>query len=608
MPPNKRFGELLDEGVSSVARRQRKTIAGVEAELADRLGYSSHTIQHWRRGNIPQKSQHVEEVVRYCVQYGRVDREWSQSLLTQAGYAHHGVLLNELFPHGRTKRSRVFVCYERAAEPDESVALQVSQALSEEYAVFFDQATSLSPHWVERVKTELERSDVVVAFLSAESINSEVVLLELEMAHELREKQSGRPVLLPVRLAYQESIQEPLNAYLDARNWAFWGSGLDTPRLIDDLQRALAGAALPLRERDMPSPLWASEPEKLSPPAPLGQTVRLKTPGGTMDPRSAFYVQREGDLIALEAIERFGVTITIKGPRQMGKSSMLVRITGGAAEKAGKRVVHVNFQLLKSSMRDADTFFRQFCAVLTYQVGLEDRLEDYWRMPLPNPFRCTEYVGRHLLDTLRTSVVLAIDEADAAFDGVFRTDFFGMLRAWHNNRAFEPIWRQLDLILVTSTEPYYFIDNMNQSPFNVGEVIELQDFSLPQVADLNRRHGTPLTSKQESQLMALLNGHPYLVRWALYLVASGRTSAADIFGQAFDDRGPFGNHLRSLLLRLHGKEELVQGMRQVFREGVCRDQRTFFRLRGAGLVRKEGTAVLPRCQLYAGFLQEHFGD
>src|SRR6185503_17232068 len=182
--------------------------------------------------------------------------------------------------------------------------------------------------------------------------------------------------------------------------------------------------------------------------------------------------------------------------------------------------------------------------------------------------------------------------------------FFGMLRSWHNQRLAGSIWKQLDLALVTSTEPYQLIDNLNQSPFNVGEVIELADFSPEQVADLNRRHGTPLTSAQEQQLMALLRGHPYLVRRALYLVASQRIVPADLFSQATDDRGPFGDHLRNHLFRLHGKADLIQGLRQVIRHHTCPDERVFFRLRGAGLVQREGQEVWPRCQLYADFFRE----
>ena len=109
---------------------------------------------------------------------------------------------------------------------------------------------------------------------------------------------------------------------------------------------------------------------------------------------------------------------------------------------------------------------------------------------------------------------------ETIFETAFRDDFFGMLRSWHNSRA-TPIWRQLDLVLVTSTEPYQLMGNLNQSPFNVGTQIELMDFTPEQVADLNHRHGSPLHPDQIPECMTLFGGQPYLVRRALYLVASG---------------------------------------------------------------------------------------
>ena len=42
----------------------------------------------------------------------------------------------------------------------------------------------------------------------------------------------------------------------------------------------------------------------------------------------------------------------------------------------------------------------------------------------------------------------------------------------------------------------------------------------------------------------------------------------------------------------------------MIRHNTCQDERVFFRLRGAGLVRREGRTVLPRCQLYADFFRE----
>ena len=56
----------------------------------------------------------------------------------------------------------------------------------------------------------------------------------------------------------------------------------------------------------------------------------LGSPEGTMPFQSPFYIERETDHEAMQALcEMNGVTITIKGPRQMGKSSLLNRLFDG---------------------------------------------------------------------------------------------------------------------------------------------------------------------------------------------------------------------------------------------------------------------------------------
>jgi hypothetical protein len=131
----------------------------------------------------------------------------------------------------------------------------------------------------------------------------------------------------------------------------------------------------------------------------------------------------------------------------------------------------------------------------------------------------------------------------------------------------------------------------------------LSDFSAGQVADLVERHGLPLGGADG--LLEWLGGHPYLVRRALYLVASGQWTVGRLLEAVVDDRGPFGDHLRYHLFRMNDKPELIAGMLQVIRQQSCPDERVFFRLRGAGLVRRERQAVVPRCRLYAAYFQEH---
>lgn len=507
-------------------------------------------------------------------------------------------------------RSRIFISYKRGVEPDESIALEVFQALSQTHDVFIDQTMTVGTPWAERIEQELQQSDFLISFLSAQAVHSEMVLGEVEKAHQMG-KETGKPVILPVRLAYRDPFVYPLSAYLNPINWAFWENSADTPHLIRELLQAIAGAALSIdsdsTKRQLTVVSVSPEAETAIPqPRPSAQPISLEPAEGTMDPESKFYVERDSDAIALKTIQQQGVTLTIKGPRQMGKSSLLMRAID-TAMKAGKQVAFLDFQLFDQEiLRSANTFYHQFCMSLTEQLGIPDRLTEHWQDGSGNIQRCTRYMQNHILKEVGGPLVLAMDEVDRMFDSEYRSDFFSMLRSWHNNRALPMfrIWKQFDLALVTATEPYHLIANLHQSPFNVGEVILLTDFNAEQVHDLNWRHGSPLTAVQERQLMTLLNGHPYLVRRALYLITSQQLSVETLCEDATADGGPFGDHLRYHLFRIYDKQDLVQGLLQVIRENICPDERVTRLLIAAGLVRREEQRVVPRCQVYANYFRE----
>ena len=524
-------------------------------------------------------------------------------------------------------RKRIFLSYKRNAHPDEQVALEILQAMSPHHEVFIDQKILVGTRWAELIERKIRQADYLIVLLSSRSVPSEMVETEIRMAHEFAQVQGGKPTILPVRLNYREPFQYPLSAYLNNINWAFWQDTSDTPRLIEELKQAVSGRQLTIDKVQRKAELiQESEPSALPRPFPSAQPLLqdlradnaskvittigrnpkpLEMPSGTMDTSSAFYVERPSDAIAQRIIQRRGVTITIKGPRQVGKSSLLIR-TIDAAVKADKRVAFLDFQLFSNAaLNDPEVFFRRFCFWLADVLEVDDKVDEYWKSALGNSQCCTRYLGRYLLKELGQPLVLAMDEVDKVFDSEFRSDFFGMLRSWHNSRATMPRWKNLDLVLVTSTEPYQLIDDLNQSPFNVGEVMELADFTPEQVADLNQRHGLPFNSNEEQQLMNLLRGHPYLVRKSLYSVASGRISPAELFADAIAEHGLFGDHLRHLLSLLHNKQELIQGLLEIINDNSCKDKLIFWRLRGAGLVRESGKKVLPRCQLYADYFREN---
>lgn len=516
------------------------------------------------------------------------------------------------------QKARIFISYKHGVDPDENVARIIHKALSQWHEVFIDEEMAVGTYWPEHIENKVRQSDFLITLLSTHSVNSEMVEAEIALAHKIAPVQDGHPAILPVRLDYREAFRYPLSAYLDHIQWAFWSSHTDTPRLISQLMRAIAGGELPIRSTRSKKSLLRTKKSiapvqsllmPLAPPLPVAQPPSLEAPGGTMDPQSRFYVERTSDSRTNKAIKYpHGWTITIKGARQMGKSSLLLRTMASMLE-LGKQVAFLDFHLFdKDVLSNKKTFYRQFCLRISKNLGLEDRISAYWSEEQSENMSCTDYMSDYILNRLDKPLVLAMDEVDSLLETDFSSDFFSMLRAWCNARSGNPIWKRLDLVLVTSTDPYLLINNPNQSPFNVGQDIELSDFTPEQVADLNDRHGKPLTSEGVEQLLDLIGGHPYLVRKALYWIASQSSPTAEFFSNAATDAGPFGDHLRYLLFRLDQRKELGRGLLQSIQEHKCSDRTARLRLEAAGLVRREKGVVLPRCRLYAEYFQEHLRD
>jgi hypothetical protein len=503
------------------------------------------------------------------------------------------------------ERQRIFISYKRGAQPDEPLALHLYEVLSQQHDVFIDREMVVGANWQQRIQAELETCDFLIPLLSEASAHSEMVEYEISTAHRLGTGRGGSPRVLPIRVAYSAPFDYPLNAYLNHINWTVWNSEADTVRLVDELLIAIKGGELSVADVTAKmSVLQPSEPIDLPRPRAFADPTRLERPDGTMDPESKFYITRPGDEICRREMQRSGATICIKAPRQMGKSSLLLHASA-QAQQAGKTARVLDFQLLDDNMLgDPTLFFKGLCHWLAYEFDLDDRVEDFWKRGLGNVQLCTKYVAQYVLKPLSGPVVLALDEVDRMLHSTFYSDFFGMLRSWHNSRRAGNEWQQLDLLLVISTEPYLLIDDLNQSPFNVGEVIRLEDFTRAQVADLNVRHGEPFDETELDQLMILLNGHPFLVRQAMYRVACAECTPQTLFAHATDERSPFGDHLRRHLTRFAGRPELTNAMRQVVMHNTCPDEMLFYRLNGAGLVRREGHKVMPRCGLYALYFRE----
>lgn len=340
---------------------------------------------------------------------------------------------------------------------------------------------------------------------------------------------------------------------------------------------------------------------------PQPRHLQLEEPDGQVASKSAFYIDRppiEHD--CFEAIEKTGALIRIKAPRQMGKSSLMGKILNHASQK-GCRSVSLNFQSADSSIfADLDKFLRWFCNNVGRQLKLKSKVNDSWDEIFGSKDNCTAYFEDYVLPEVGGALALSLDEVDLIFQyRAIAEDFFGLLRAWHEAAKSDDLWKRLRLIVVHSQEVYIPL-NINQSPFNVGLPIELREFTGDQVTDLVNRHGLKWTEVEIDRLMAMVGGHPYLVRVALYYIARNNIDLTDVLKTAPTEAGIYSDHLRRHLWNLEQNPKLADAMKKVVssKVPVRLPAEETFKLDSMGLTLRQGNDAIPRCNLY----QLYFSD
>lgn len=338
-----------------------------------------------------------------------------------------------------------------------------------------------------------------------------------------------------------------------------------------------------------------------------GGAVNLpfEIPTGALSPDSPIYIERSHDHAIRQQVTRDGSTTVLEGSRQMGKTSLLARAVSHARLYQCPVIVF-DFQFIDEHyLGNLETLVRYLADVIHERLKLTVSPDEIWRRQLGDLDKLTSYIEDQVLHGARTPVVVVMDEVDRVFGRPYQDGFFALLRGWHNRRAFEPLWKKLNLVLAYSTDPHQAIKDRNQSPFNVGKRIRLGDFSLEEIWELNHRYELPLKRKGQMELLVdVIGGHPYLAQQALYALASREHTLPRILNLDNADVGPFADHLHRHRHLLESEPALGQGMRQAITTGRCPNYEIFSYLRSIGLITgMSQTHVKPRCRLYMEYFQ-----
>jgi nucleoside phosphorylase len=486
-------------------------------------------------------------------------------------------------PPATHQKPRVALLSKRDAQPDEYVLRVLEEHLRTDYEVFIDCHRGIGLEWAKEIEEQIRAADAVVPLLSATSAQSEILAHEVEIAHDAAQ-QNGKPRLLPVRVNHKAPLPEPLGSILSRLPYAQWAGREDDQRLREEIANALR----------MPSC-----------PAPR----KLEAEGGAVPLESEFYIVRPTDQEFLEAIKRRDSIVLVKGARQMGKTSLLARGLH-LARNTGAQVVLTDMQTLGAEeLASAETLFRTLGSMIARQLRLTSYPKDVWD-PQQAPNRNFEdFLRYEVLERISAPLVWGLDEVDRLFSCSFASGVFGLFRSWHNARALDPgaPWPRLTLAMAYATEAHLFITDPNQSPFNVGTRLTLEDFTFKQVIELNRRYRSPLRDISElERFHKLLNGQPYLVRRGLNEMSSHDLQLPILEQRAVLDEGPFGDHLRRYLLILGQNAALRDTLRKLLQGRSVPSDEDFYRLRSAGLLSGHtAQEARPRCQLYADYFKRH---
>lgn len=341
-------------------------------------------------------------------------------------------------------------------------------------------------------------------------------------------------------------------------------------------------------------------------PQPSVASIEIESVGGAVPLGSRYYIERATDRAFNRAIEQGESVVLVKGARHIGKTSLLARGLH-AARKAGARVVLTDFQALTASdLASPETLCRALASDLADQLDLETLPESIWSPRRSANRNLERYLHDVALESAEKPLVWGLDEVDRLFRCPYSSEVFGLFRSWHNLRAFEPdgLWNRLTLAMAYATEVRLFITDLNQSPFNVGTRLTLEDFASDQVEELNRKHGEPLQqSGERERFYGLLKGHPYLTRRGFAELAGKSANLATLESYADRNDGPFGDHLRQIMNALTQDPELTEVVRGLLRGTPCTEE-AFFRLQSAGLL--TGTSANEaawRCDVYKSYLQ-----
>lgn len=342
--------------------------------------------------------------------------------------------------------------------------------------------------------------------------------------------------------------------------------------------------------------------------------------GGTMGSNAPSYVTREADNDLYDHLKegRFCYVLT---SRQMGKSSLMIRTRAKLIENDFATVV-LDLQKIGQNLT-VEQWYDGLITELAMQLNMEDQLEEYWlansRLSyLQRWLNCLRII---VLPSLTKKLVVFIDEIDYVRSLPFSTDeFFAGIRELFNERSQIPHLQNLTFCLFGVASPSDLISDPRTTPFNIGNRIELNDFSMkeaiPLIKGLNRSNASGKILM--NRILYWTGGHPYLTQKFCQSISENSSvktlqDVDDVCEKLFissESRAKDDNliFVRERILRSElNRADLLDLYSKIYTDDDVRDDRTnplINTLRLSGITRTENGNLKIRNRIYEEIFDE----
>jgi len=319
--------------------------------------------------------------------------------------------------------------------------------------------------------------------------------------------------------------------------------------------------------------------------------------------------------------------IHIKAPDKMGKTRLVNHIFNSFNSNNYRKVLLSMEEFDIQDQAEAGRLFYRFCQEISNKLDLRRNFIDDWKSIISSGYKlkCIQYFERFLLPSQNSPIVIVIDDLNRLDKDPTYKEFCSMLRAFYNRCARSSTqdhgsWSRLGLIIAHSRMP---VLNENESPFSVGKVIRLPEFTVDEVQSLASQYEIQMDPTTISLIMRLVGGHPYLISLSFQHLKNpnhlnkllrkiqseqsspGEQSLLDAVHKELE--GIYTLHLNKLLRKIQGNGD--QSLEQALYTVISTPNPIYIspliaeELEEMGLIKLGSHYADPSCELYRIFFQ-----